>query len=104
MRERKLDKSVVDAAYQLLTESGSTQDELDSMDDDELEIDYNHTLYCQGKKTLPVSPVLINEKGEKYLGDEIEMYINESYEEAVARIAREGTNDILNERIDPKNP
>lgn len=87
-----MDEQVIQfAVREGIIDSADEVENLSELDKDCIETAYEAYLYSQGKRKIPCRAVTINEKGERVLGETYFAYIGESYEEAMAREANEGS-------------
>jgi len=73
----------------MVNERGWTPEELTELSKNQIIGSYKAHLYRQGKGEIWKSEAVISESGEYIPGEDYEGYINESYDEAMAREASE---------------
>ena len=93
-------------AYDFALTDGFTVEEVEEADEQLVIGLYEVEEYNQGRGKLTMTDVVINESGNKTLSPRYKAYIGETREQVLIREAAEhaADGDILNERIDLKNP
>lgn len=87
------EKLVQFAVREGIIDSADEVKNLTELDKDAIEQAWNAYEYSQGRQKIKRRVVTINEKGDRVLGETYFAYIGESYEEALAREANEGTKE-----------